>query len=211
MHKHAICTLLLVGLFAPACRGADDAGWIGLFDGKTLKGWKANEKPEQWKVVDGAIVANGQRSHLFYVGDDEKNPASFDNFHFQAEIMTKPGSNSGVYIHTAFQAEGWPAVGYECQVNNSQADPVRTGSIYYVVKNYVPPAKDNEWFTMEIVVQGKNVVTKVDGKVIVDFTEPDGTLSGTRKLSKGTFALQAHDPGSTTMYRNIKVKKLAAK
>lgn len=191
---------------AAAC--GDEAGFESLFDGTSLAGWKANENAGSWKVENGAIVCKGPRSHLFYVGPDAAKPADFTNFHFKTDVMTKPNSNAGVFFHTAFQAEGWPAQGYEMQVNNSfDKDPVRTGSIYNVVKNFMPPAKDDVWYTQEVVVQGKRVVVIVDGRVLFEFVEPDG-VTGTRKLSHGTFALQAHDPGSEVHFRNIRVKRL---
>ena len=56
-------------------------------------------------------------------------------------------------------------------------------------------------------VKGKNIVTKINGKVVVDFTEPEG-VTGTRKLGKGSFAIQAHDPKSEVRYRNLMVKEL---
>ena len=138
------------------------------------------------------------RSHLFYMGDDEAHPPEFKNFDFKAEVMTTPGSNSGIYFHTRYQEGGWPAIGFEVQVNNSHGDPVKTASIYHIVKNFVPPAKDNEWFTEEIIVRGRNIVTKVNGKVICDYTEPEGVKGPMEKIDKGTFALQAHDPKSKT-------------
>jgi hypothetical protein len=197
-----------VALLATGLVGrADEPGFEPLFDGKSLAGWKANENAESWKVADGQIVCHGPRSHLFYVGSDAEHPAEFKDFHFKAEVMTKPGSNSGIFFHTAFQPEGWPAVGYEMQVNNSQKDPVRTGSIYNVVKNFTPPANDDTWFTQELIVKGKAMAVIVDGRVLFEFVEPEG-VAGTRKLSTGTFALQAHDPGSEVHYKNIRVKRL---
>ena len=77
-----------------------------------------------------------------------------------------------------------------------------------MVKNLVPPAKDNEWFTYEIIVEGHKITTKVDGKVIVEYTEPEN-VDVTRKLPSGTFALQGHDPGSKVAFKNIMVKPLA--
>lgn len=187
---------------------ADEGGFESLFDSKTLAGWKASENGDSWKVVDGAVVCRGPRSHLFYVGPDLAKPADFRNFHLKAEVMTRPNSNAGIFFHTAFQQEGWPQVGYEMQVNNSYAkDPVRTGSIYNVVKNFMPPAEDNTWFTQELIVQGKRITVIVDGKTLFEFVEPEG-VSGTRKLSHGTFALQAHDPGSEVHFRNLRVKRL---
>jgi hypothetical protein len=202
-----LCVSLPV--LASAADPPGDDGWIKLFDGHSLQGWKANEHAENWKVVDGSLVASGPRSHLFYVGDDPEHPAEFESFHLKAEVMTKPRANSGIYFHTRFQASGWPDFGHECQVNNSHGDPVRTGSLYNVVRNFQAPAKDNEWFTEEIIVQGKHIVIKVNDKTIVDYVEPDNVTGG-RKLSKGTFALQAHDPGSTVMYRSLLVKRLEA-
>lgn len=198
-------------LFAFA-RGDDrpGEGWIDLFDGKSLKGWKANEHPENWSVKDGAIVTSGPRSHLFYVGDNEQHPAEFQDFHLKAEVMTRPKANSGLYFHTKYQPDGWPEIGYECQVNTSHGDPVKTASLYNTVKNLTPPAKDNEWFTLEVIVQGKHITTKVNGKTIVDYVEPDDVKGG-RKLSRGTFALQAHDPGSSVSYRKIQVQRLSGK
>src|SRR5437868_6323283 len=97
-----VATAILVTLTASLLGAKGDKGgeWISLFDGKTLDGWKANERPDQWKVVDGAIVVNGERSHLFYIGPDPNHPAEFKNFDFKADVMTKPNSNSGVYFHT---------------------------------------------------------------------------------------------------------------
>jgi len=193
--------------FAAGARAADEAEFVSLFDGKTLAGWQSNENHGSWSVRDGELVCHGDRSHLFYVGADPAKPAEFKNFHLKAEVLTKPVANSGLFIHTAFQPEGWPAQGYEVQVNNSQQDPVRTGSLYNVVKNFTPPAKDDSWFTLDVVVNGKAVGVAVDGRVLYEYVEPDGVV-GTRKLSRGTFALQAHDPGSEVHYRNIRVKRL---
>lgn len=186
---------------------AEEPGFVSLFDGKTLAGWKPSENVQSWKVENGEIVCHGPRSHLFYVGPDEAHPAEFQDFHFKADVMTKPGSNSGIFFHTKFQPEGWPTIGYEMQVNNSQGDPVRTGSIYNVVKNFTPPAQDNEWFTQELIVKGKALAVVVNGKVLFEYVEPEG-VTGTRKLSAGTFALQAHDPGSEVHYKNLRVKRL---
>lgn len=187
-----------------------EEGFVSLFDGQTLKGWKANEHPENWKVEDGKIVATGPRSHLFYVGDDPNKMPEFESFHFKADVMTTPRSNSGIYFHVKWQDEGFPQTGFEAQVNNSHSDPVRTASIYHIKKNFIPPAKDNEWFTEEIVVDArqKNIKTFVNGKLIADYTEPPGKTGVMETIDKGTFAFQAHDPKSTTYYKNIRVKRL---
>ena len=114
----------LLAPFAVAAESADD-GWKSLFDGKSFGDWKPNERPENWKIEDGAIVGRGERSHLYYMADQ------FKDFEFQTDVMINEG----------------------------------------------------------------------------DYTEPTGA-DGPRKLGKGYFALQQHDPGSSVRFRNIKVKAL---
>jgi hypothetical protein len=184
--------------------------WQSLFDGKTLTGWRASEAPGSFSVRDSAIVVRGPRSHLYYLGPVEQH--DFRNFELQMQVMTRPGANSGVYFHTAWQDEGWPDKGYEVQVNNSQSDPKRTGGLYGIKDNYEAPASDGTWFTLRIRVEGRRISTFVDDKPITDYTQPErpeppADMQG-RVLSSGTFALQAHDPDSEVHYRNIKVRPL---
>ena len=191
---------LLAGLMVLPLINAQAAedGWVSLFNGKDLTGWKASEMGD-FKVEEEAIVVRGKRAHLF----TEKE---FKNFEFKCEIMTQPGSNSGFYFHTKYE-EAFPSQGYEAQVNCSHRDPVRNGSLYNVVKNRDPIAKDNEWYTLEISVKGKEIITKINGKTVVEYIEPDG-VTGPRKLSKGSFAIQAHDPMSVVKFRKLMVKEL---
>ena len=183
----------------------DKDGFVSLFDGKSLEGWKVNESPDSFSVKDGTIVAHGPRAHLFYAGKLQDH--NFKDFHFKADVMTKPGANAGLYFHTEFQDTGWPSKGYEIQVNQTHGDPKKTSGLYDVKDVFEAPVKDNEWYTQEIIVKGKRIITKVNGKTLVDYTEPDG-VKGDRKLSSGTFAIQAHDPKSIVFFKNIKVKPL---
>ena len=200
-----ITTLLLVAaalLLTPFAGSAEDKdGWISLFNGKNFDGWKIGDaKQGKWKIENGNIVANGPRSHLYTIKE-------FKNFEFKAEVMTTPGSNSGIYFHTNYQETGFPNTGYESQVNVSHGDPVKTGSLWGVVKLYETPAKDNKWWEQHIIVRGQNIVVKINGKTVLDYTEPKGVQGG-RKISSGSFALQAHDPKSVIYYRNLRVKPL---
>ncbi len=79
---------------------AAEPGWTTLFDGKSLDGWRASETKSTFKLVDGALVAHGTRSHLFYVGD--VNGGSFENFELKVDVMTKNNSNGGIYFHTEY-------------------------------------------------------------------------------------------------------------
>lgn len=201
-------TLVALALSVTSLLAADPA-WIPLFNGKDLDGWKVNENPATFSVKDGILIVKGDRSHMFYAG---KAGTEFKNFELKVEVMTKPKANSGVYIHTAFQDSGWPGKGYEIQVNNSHTDPKRTAGVYGIKDNFEAPAKDDEWFTMLITVKGNSIVTKVNDKVISEWTEPEGwappkNFAG-RKLSSGTVAIQGHDPGSEIHYRKIEIKPL---
>lgn len=190
--------------------GQTKSGWINLFDGKSLDGWKASENPGTFKVENGAIVVKGPRAHLFYVGKIMNH--DFKNFELKARVMTMSGSNSGIYFHTAYQEKGWPSKGYEVQVNNSHTDWRRTGSLYAIQDVKEVYVKDNEWYTEHIIVRGKNVTIKINDKTVVEYTEPDNVsrtkdMSG-RLISNGTFALQGHDPESKVIYKEVMVRPL---
>jgi len=181
---------------------AQEEGFVSLFDGKSLDGWKINNAPESFAIEEGAIRANGDCSHLFYEG--KVNGGKFKNFELRMDVMTRKNSNGGVFIHSVFQEKGWPS-GYEIQVNNTQKDPQKSGGLYNTVKNLEPFA-DDTWMKYVIIVNEGVVTVKVNDKELVHYkTEP-----GKTKLlpEGGTFAIQAHDKGSTTLYKNIRVKVL---
>lgn len=190
--------------------GENAGDWIPLFNGESLEGWKAAENPETFSVENGTIKVAGPRAHLFYNGPVKNH--DFRNFEFKAQVMTTPGSNSGIYFHTAYQESGWPSKGYEVQVNNSHTDWRRTGSLYGIDDVKEVLVKDNEWYTEHIIVRDKHIVIKINGKTVVDYTEPDSVAQaaepGGRRISSGTFALQGHDPGSTVFYKEVLVKPL---
>jgi len=184
-----------------------DDGWIPLFDGETLNGWNASENPESFWVEDGKIVVDGPRGHLFYEGP-VANGGDFLNFELKADVYTYPNANSGIFFHTQYQEEGWPQHGYEAQVNATHRDPRKTGSLYAVNDVMdVAPHEDHEWFTYYIKVEGRDILFKIDGETVMEFTEPEDR-EGTISLSRGTIALQAHDPDSRIYFKNIEVRLL---
>ncbi len=188
----------------------DADGFTIIFDG-TWDGWRVNENPQSWTISNGAFRAQGDRSHNFYVGPLQP----FKDFELKLDILTEPGSNGGVYIHTKFLDTGWPWGGYETQVNQSQGDWRKSGSIYSVqdvredkIKELV---KDNEWYTHHVVVKGDTIKIYLNGTLVNEFKEEAGRKAGEdfeRKLNSGTIALQAHDPKSVIYYKNIRVKPL---
>lgn len=199
--------LLLASLVVARAQEAE-----AIFDGKSLAGWKASADDRgSFKVAGGVLEVRGGRGHLFYVGADGK--AEFRNFELVAQVRTHPKGNSGIYFHTRYQDAGWPAAGYEAQVNASHQDRRKTGGLYAiadVMDN--PPAPDGEWFEYRIRVEGRRIQVRINGKLTADFTEPEGWkppagMEG-RRLGAGTFALQAHDPGCKIDYKDIRVTRL---
>ena len=215
MFRFSTLAALALALTVPSI-GAADGVWTSLFDGKSFAGWQANENPDSWQIENGSIVTRGPRSHLFYVGDLASH--EFKNFELVAEVMTTPGSNSGIYVHTKFQEEGWPEAGYELQVINSNPsggsyiERKMTGSIYAIRNTWQAPVPDNVWFEYRIRVSGHTLQTFINGRLICEYTESAAPFRPADKpgrlLGTGTIALQAHDPGSVVHYRSIKARLL---
>ncbi len=210
MKLHALFAALLLHLTLIAADKPDKDGWISLFDGKTLNGWKATGGEGSFKVEDGAIVANGQpMGHLFY--DGEVNHHEFKNFELKVDVKTTEGSNGGVYFHTKLQEKGWPDFGFECQVNATHTDWKKGGGLYSVVDVKEAPVGDGKWWTYHIIVKDNKVTLMINEKTTVEWTQPEGYVHPqfkNRKLGSGTFAFQAHDPKSIVYYKNVHVKPL---
>ena len=198
-----LATLVLTGaaLLAPAEEkkpGKD--GWVTLFNGKDLDGWKisyggkGSEQTSSWKVVDGMIVGEGEVSHLFTPRDD------YENFEARAEMMISDKGNSGFYFRTKF-GPGFPE-GYEAQVNATHSDPVRTGSIYNHVKIFKQFHKPDEWFTYYLKVVDNRIRVSLNGDLLYEYVDFN------RTYKKGHFAFQQHNLGSVVMVRNFEVKEL---
>jgi hypothetical protein len=199
----ALCvTVLSAGATADEKKTKKEAdGWVKLFNGKDLTGWKSHPKsPGKWAVEDGAIVGRGkQTSHLFSERGD------YENFHYRIEAKISDRGNSGQYFRTKFEP-GFPS-GYEAQINSNFPDNYRTGSLYGFVKSTEPPPKPDTWFTQEVIADGNHIIIKVNGKTTVDFVDKKYTHK------RGHFAIQQHPPApgsdeSVITVRRIEVREL---
>ncbi len=211
-----MCLGLCFTCFTAATAVAADDGWLPLFDGKSLSGWKASEHADSWRVEDGLLVADGSRSHLFYEGPVGNH--DFRNFELVAEVRTENSCNSGIFFHTEYQETGWPHKGYEVQINNSYAgvrkykELKRTGSLYGVRNVYSSSVSDDQWFEIRIRVAGPRICVWVNDNQTVDYIQPESPVrTGSREgriLSRGTIALQGHDPGSRVAFRKVAARLL---
>jgi uncharacterized protein (TIGR03067 family) len=178
-----MAALVGVGLSVPAADAAakKDKGWVQLFNGKDLTGWKAHPKnPGKWRVENGVIVSDGDKvSHLFSERDD------YENFHYRIEAKISDKGNSGQYFRAQF-GPGYPK-GYEAQINSTfPPDPQRTGSLYNFAKITEKLVEPDTWFTQEVIAKGNHIQILVNGKKVVDYTDDKNTHT------KGHFALQQH-------------------
>lgn len=230
-------TILMLAAIAPAADvPRPEPGFVSLFDGKSLDGWKVGENADVFQVRDGMIEMEDTThapAHLFYVG--EVNGHTFKNFDLKVDVMTFPYANSGIYFHTEYQESGWPNHGIECQVNNSHSDWRRTGSMWGIANiswgPETPPANnqeavtmldkpavvDNTWYTQEVIYRNGAVTVKLNDKVVLEYKVPEADTehklpTGNTWLPQGTFALQGHPPlpgkASKVWFKNIRVKVL---
>lgn len=201
----------LVMAVLPSPKAADgkdtksDDGWVQIFNGKDLTGWKSHPADQAvWQVVDGVLVGSGPSGHLFSARGD------YENFHFRIEAKISHEGNSGQYFRATF-ARGFPP-GYEAQINATSGDPIRTGSLYpdqrasddekqrTIVREQL--VKPDDWFTQEVIAVGNHIVIKLNGETTVDFVD------ARKRHGKGHFAFQQHHVGSVITIRKAEVKEL---
>ena len=196
---------------APPARQLE-AGYTSLFNGRDLSGWRTAGPADAFTVDRGAIVARATRgaSYLFYDGPVGNH--AFRNYSLRLDVAARYRSNGGIWILTEFQEQGHPAKGFEVQINNSHTDRIRSGSLYHVVDLSHIPAADDEWYPMEIVVQGETIRISVKGEEVVRWVQPKDWAGSwdfsERRIAPGTIAFQAHDPNSVTAHANIRIRLL---
>ena len=195
-------------------------GWLQLFNGRDLTGWKANVHPDSFCVVEGAIRAHctsdRHRSHLFYVGNSDQL-VRFKNFELLSVFRGEPSSNSGIFFHTDMStrdARLHLAKGYELNLNNSAREKQKTGSLYAVVGVNEPSIDDTQWTTIHLTVRDRRIVVRLNGKKVVDYTEPAAVQRPPSRSGRlidpdgGAIALQAHDPRSVYYFKEVRIRKL---
>ncbi len=197
-----------------AAYGAE-TGWVPLFDGHALDGWRAPDGNDNWRVAEGSLIGRGS-GYLYYDGPAEGG--DFLNFELTAAARTTPGAVSGIWFHTR-PRPGTPAGGYEVRINNGtgqRSKPggwLRTGSLAGVRNICTSCAADGTWFELRVSVIGKRIRVWVDGMPTVDYVEPADPPRGpgrSRRLSRGTVALRGPGPRGTVTFRSVRIRPLPA-
>lgn len=188
-----------------------------VFNGTDLMGWRANVMPESFSVVDGCIRANATKAsaHLFYIGANEERFMRFKDFELELSVRSESNSNSGVFIHTDLSTRDKAlhlAKGYEIQLNSTEREKRKTGSLYAVVDLDQSPVDESQWFRVRITVRGKRIMVHLNDHQVIDYTEPDGVQRPAKRSGRllnpegGGIALQAHDPGSIFYFKDIRIR-----
>jgi len=213
------CLLVVFSLLLSTSALADD-GWEVLFNGKNLAGWRATVGDGSFTVVDGTIRANAKTrvlDHLYYAGDLKEGFVPFKNFELELSARSEANSNSGVYFHTDLSSRNSRYMlknGYEVQLNSSEKENRKTGSLYRVVDLDKSVVDESKWFHINIKVQDKRIIVKINDRQIIDYTEtPNPVRTGNHggkliRADGGAIALQAHDPDSVFYFKDIRVRRL---
>lgn len=223
MNMYRFFTMLTAAFFlmSPVVH-ADE--WRSLFDGKSLKGWRANVLPESFSVVDGTIRVQAprtegrqKRAHLFYVGEFANGYVPFKNFELEATARSESGSNSGIFIHTDMSTRDAAlhlAKGYEVQLNSAAQEKRKTGSLYAIVDLNESPVDETKWFQIRIMVHDKRIAVHLNDNKVLDYKEPDDVQRPPSRAGRlfdphgGAIALQAHDPESIFYFKDIRIREL---
>lgn len=210
-------TLLLVSRVAAASFGQDaqeqKAGFVSLFDGKTLSGWQGST--DGYIVEDGALVCPADKGgNLFTTGQ-------YGDFVLRFEFVLSPGANNGLGIRAPLEGDT-AYVGMELQIlDNTAAEyadlkPYQYhGSIYGVAaaeRGHLRPVGETN--RQEVVCRGTQITVKLNGRTIVDAdiaaSIEEGTLDGRPhpglKRERGHIGFLGH--GTRVEFRNIRIKPL---
>ncbi len=166
--------------------------WQVLFNGENFDGWYEEGDGAKWKVVDGVIHTTGGTSYL--VTNDE-----YEDFELQTYVRTSRNANGGIFLRWK-QLKGGDR-GNEIQIENTPDSNYTTGSLYNQVRAPMFHYQDEEWFLMQIKVQGPHLVVRVNGETVVD-TDQFPTVR------KGRISLQMHSDEPWIEFKGVKIKTL---
>jgi hypothetical protein len=190
--------VLMVGLTVVA-QAPREGGWVPLFNGTDLNGWKKNGD-ETWVVEKGTILCESTANKYGYLTTDK----TYRDFILRLKFKGEAAGNSGVFVHSRIIGIN-PQHGPDIEGMQVEVDPntgKHTGGLYESGgRGWVamPTAegeralKSGDWNDLEVSVQGTHIVTHLNGVKVVDYTDP------TPKFTEGVIGLQIHTGGGVKM------------
>jgi hypothetical protein len=170
------------------------AGWIKLFDGQTMFGWKPNNDVN-WQITDGVVHADTGDPGLLLTTTE------FADYELLCDFRLAKGGNSGIFLRSIFSAKDPTKDCYELNMCDSHpAFP--TGSLVGLVKPEKPVSGEEKWMTYHVVVQGNRIDVKLDGKPILSYTDTRPTAR-----RRGFIGLQKN--AGKAEYRNVYLRPLS--
>ncbi len=181
-------------LMAPQASGQAGPGWVTLLDGKTMIGDWNRVGETNWRLENGAVVADKRTSkgtaHLV-------SKASYTDFQIYAEFWSSHDANSGIFIRCSDPKKPSARTCYEVNIFDQRKDPTYgTGAIVNFVEVVPMPKAGGKWNTYEITAKGRHLVVVLNGQKTVD------TQNGLFK--KGPFSLQ--HGGGVIKFRKVAIK-----
>src|SRR5438132_710888 len=166
-------------------------GWIALFDGETLFGWRAHSKAD-WQVKDGAIMVSGGEKGLLCT------TVEFDNYVLKADFRAAKNTNSGIFLRTP-TVVGMNDITTKCyELNVAPPDnPFPTGSFVGRLKGKAVPERDGEWQSYEVTLNGPKATVKLNGETVLEYTDP-------KPVGRGHIGLQLNS--GQFEFKNVKLK-----
>ncbi len=199
-----LACLTLLALWMPAVLPAAEPntltpeeladGWVLLFDGETTFGWRAATEVN-WKVADGTIVATEGENGLLYT------TSQFGNYQLKVDFRSVKGTNSGVFLRTPKVPTDVEHKCYELNIADGGTNPFPTGSFVQRMKAEGDYDSD-DWQTFDVMAADGHFVVKLDGEVVLDYTDP-------KPLGRGYIGLQFNT--GKIEFRNVKLKPLGTK
>lgn len=166
-------------------------GWILLFDGETLYGWEPTSKAD-WKVDDGVIVVTGGEKGLL------ASTSEFADYVLKVDFRAPESTNSGIFLRTPTMPKNPAEDCYELNIAAPAVSPFPTGS--FVQRQKATTERfDSEWHTFEVVAEGRHFVVKLDGREVLDYTDPKPVGCGRIGLQFNTGKVE---------FRNVKLRPL---
>lgn len=205
--------LLLATLLIPAIEVSAQApatnGWVSLFNGRDLNGWKIFGA-ERWVVEDGMILGQTTTGKYGYLLTEK----TFRDFILRVRFKGEPGGNSGVFLRCRITGES-PKTGPDIEAMQVEVDPApgnHTGGLYESGGRgwLIQPTTEGErslkvgdWNELEIAADGRHVVTRLNSTQIVDFWD-----SAPRFL-EGAIGLQVHTGGDVKVWwKDIQIQEI---